>query len=261
VARPQGGDPDDGSRGTDDRARDPDDGSRDQNDRAHDSPRWGTGRVEAFSDGVFAIAITLLVLEIKVDPSAFDHLARALAHEWPAYLAYVTSFLTVGGVWLSHHALFSRLRYVDAVLLRINLVLLLVVSFLPFPTGVLAEALHANNRAERVAIGFYGLTALALDMVQRLGVRYALSRPDMLEAPPPDEIDVQTPAARKENRAAAVSAIVYASAIAVGVVLVPRVAVIAYLVVAVRGALVIGAGGRVSVPWVSRRVRRIPGFR
>ena len=96
----------------------------------------------------------------------------------------MTSFLTVGGVWLSHHALFSRLRYVDAVLLRINLGLLLVVSFLPFPTGVLAQALHANNRAERIAIAFYGLTALALDMVQRLGVRYAVARPDMLEAPP-----------------------------------------------------------------------------
>ena len=54
------------------------------------SQRWATGRVEAFSDGVFAIAITLLVLEIKIDPSQFDHLWRALADEWPAYLAYVS---------------------------------------------------------------------------------------------------------------------------------------------------------------------------
>jgi TMEM175 potassium channel family protein len=233
----------------------------DPQDGGRDLPRWGTSRVEAFSDGVFAIAITLLVLEINVDPSEYDHLARALAHEWPAYLAYVTSFLTVGGVWLSHHALFSRLRYVDAVLLRINLVLLLIVSFLPFPTGVLAEALHANNHAERIAIGFYGVTALVLDMVQRLGVRYALSRPDMLEAPPADEVDVQTPATRQENRATALTAVAYGSAIVVGIVLVPRVAVIAYLVVAVRNALVIGAGGRLSVPWVSKQVRRIPGVR
>ena len=78
--------------------------------------RWETGRVEAFSDGVFAIAITLLVLEIRIDPAHFDHLWRALADEWPSYLAYVTSFLTVGGVWLAHHGLFSRLRYVDPVL-------------------------------------------------------------------------------------------------------------------------------------------------
>ena len=233
----------------------------DEDDDGRELPRWGTGRVEAFSDGVFAIAITLLVLEIRVDPADFDHLARALAHEWPAYLAYVTSFLTVGGVWLSHHALFSRLRYVDAVLLRINLVLLLVVSFLPFPTGVLAQALHANNRAERVAIAFYGLTALALDMVQRLGVRYAVARPDMLEAPPSDEVGVQDEPTRHENRAAALSAAVYTAVIVVGIVLVPRLAVIAYLLVAVRSALVIGAGGRLSVPWVSKQVRRIPGFR
>jgi len=238
-------------------------GADDDRSGRDELPRWGTGRVEAFSDGVFAIAITLLVLELKIDPSDYDHLAHALLHEWPAYLAYVTSFLTVGGVWLSHHGLFSRLRYVDGLLLRINLLLLLVVSFLPFPTGVLAQALHANDRAERVAIGFYGLTALALDMVQRLGVRYALSRPDMLEIPPSDELDEQdaptsTP---RENRGAALSAAVYTGTIVFGVVLVPRLAVIAYLLLAVRNALVIGAGGRLSVPWVSKQVRRIPGLR
>ena len=67
--------------------------------------RWSPGRLEAFSDGVFAIAITLLVLEIRIDPAEFDHLWRALADEWPSYLAYVTSFLTMGGVWLAHHRL------------------------------------------------------------------------------------------------------------------------------------------------------------
>jgi uncharacterized membrane protein len=69
--------------------------------------RWDTGRVEAFSDGVLAIAITLLVLEIHVDTSALEHPWRALADEWPAYLAFVTSFLTIGGVWLAHHGLFT----------------------------------------------------------------------------------------------------------------------------------------------------------
>ena len=72
--------------------------------------RWSPGRLEAFSDGVLAIAITLLVLEIKIEPSEFDHLWRALADEWPSYLAYVTSFLTIGAVWLAHHALFVRLQ-------------------------------------------------------------------------------------------------------------------------------------------------------
>ena len=72
-------------------------------------PRWDKGRVEVFSDGVFAIAITLLVLDISLAPSDYDHLRHALLNEWPAYLAYVTSFLTVGSVWIAHHSLFSRL--------------------------------------------------------------------------------------------------------------------------------------------------------
>jgi uncharacterized membrane protein len=72
--------------------------------------RWETNRVEAFSDGVFAIAITLLVLEIHVQAADFDHLLRALLDQWPAYLAYVTSFLTVGSVWIAHHNLYTHLR-------------------------------------------------------------------------------------------------------------------------------------------------------
>jgi hypothetical protein len=74
-----------------------------------DLPRIGSGWV-AFAGTYLAIAITLLVLEIKIEPPGFSHLWRALAEEWPAYLAYVTSFLTIGGVWLAHHALFERLR-------------------------------------------------------------------------------------------------------------------------------------------------------
>jgi uncharacterized membrane protein len=222
-------------------------------DQRHATPRWGTGRVEAFSDGVFAIAITLLVLEIKIDPSDYGHLGTALAHEWPSYLAYVTSFLTVGSVWIAHHALFSRLRYIDPVLLRINLLLLMVAAFLPFPTGVLAEALHASNRAERVAIGFYGLTALAIELVLRAGVRYAAARPH-LAAEPPDESPpvVDQPA----SRWASLTAAVYSLAIVFGIVLAPRVAVIAYLAIAARGALVVGSSGRLNIPWITGRLRR-----
>src|ERR1700754_4994790 len=98
--------------------------------------RWETNRVEAVSDGVFAIAITLLVLEITIEPDQYDHLGRALLDEWPAYLAYATSFLTVGSVWIAHHSLYSHLRYIDPWLLRTNLLLLLAAAFLPFPTAV-----------------------------------------------------------------------------------------------------------------------------
>ncbi len=141
--------------------------------------RWNTGRVEAFSDAVFAIAITLLVLEIKIAPADFEHLRHALVHEWPAYLAYVTSFLTVGSVWIAHHNLFSRLRFIDPTMLRLNLLLLMATSFLPFPTSVLAEALHTGGTAERTAVVFYGAAALVIELLLRAGLRYAESRPEL----------------------------------------------------------------------------------
>ena len=102
--------------------------------------RWSTSRTEAFSDGVFAIAITLLVLEIDVPETAYDDLWQGILDQWPAYLAYVTSFLTIGGIWLAHHGGFARLAFVDRRVMRLNLLLLMVVSFLPFPTRLVAEA-------------------------------------------------------------------------------------------------------------------------
>jgi uncharacterized membrane protein len=111
-------------------------------DEEASSRGWDRGRLDAFSDGVFAIAITILVLEIKVPPD-LRHLGHDLEHEWPDYLAYVTSFLTIGGVWIAHHRLFSRVRVLDATMVQLNLLLLLLTAFLPFPTAVLAEALRA----------------------------------------------------------------------------------------------------------------------
>src|SRR5262249_16780812 len=110
--------------------------------------RWDTGRTEAFSDGVFAIAITLLVLDIRVPPSEFDHLWRAILHEWPSYLGFATSFLTTGGIWLAHHGIFRRLRYANRRVMQVNLLLLMAVSFLPYPTRLVAEAIRSES-AER----------------------------------------------------------------------------------------------------------------
>jgi len=73
--------------------------------------RWETTRTEAFSDGVFSIASTLLVLDIAIPASELDDLWSAIAHQWPPYLAYATSFITIGGIWLAHHSVFSRLQY------------------------------------------------------------------------------------------------------------------------------------------------------
>jgi uncharacterized membrane protein len=114
----------------------------------------GKGRLEAFSDGVFAIVATLLVLELHV-PEATDNLGLALLAQWPAYLAYLTSFATIGIIWVNHHALFERLRSVDRPLLFINLLLLLFVSLIPFPTALVGRYAMAGADSH-VAAAVYG---------------------------------------------------------------------------------------------------------
>jgi uncharacterized membrane protein len=107
-----------------------------------------TNRVEAFSDGVFAIAITLLILEIKVphDLAPPATLARALAHQWPSYLAFVTSFFTILIMWVNHHRLFTHIGRCDDRLLFYNGLLLLGIAAVPFPTALVAEYLgHAGQ--------------------------------------------------------------------------------------------------------------------
>jgi uncharacterized membrane protein len=121
------------------------------------SRRWQTGRTEAFSDGVFAIAITLLVLDLAVPESEFHDLWHGIAHQWPSYLGFATSFLTVGGIWLAHHGIFGRLQYANSRVVQINLLLLMAISFLPFPTRLVAQAIR-NENAERAAVIFYGIS-------------------------------------------------------------------------------------------------------
>jgi uncharacterized membrane protein len=112
-------------------------------------------RVEAFSDGVFAIAITLLVLTIA-EPSHYRDLGRELASRWPSLAAYVVSFAVIGIMWFNHHSIFGQFERVDRGLLFLNLVLLMTVAFLPYPTGVLGEAL-ARQQGERTAAVVYGV--------------------------------------------------------------------------------------------------------
>lgn len=142
--------------------------------------RWGTARTEAFSDGVFAIAVTLLVLEISVPASDFDDLWQGIADQWPSYLAYVTSFTAIGGMWLAHHGIFRRLRYVNDAVMRVNLLLLMVVAFLPFPTRLAAEAI-GDADAERAAVIFYGSTLLVISILFWILWRAVLSDRKLLE--------------------------------------------------------------------------------
>jgi uncharacterized membrane protein len=141
--------------------------------------QFDSARIEALSDGVFAIAITLLVLEISVPEDAYDDLLRAILDQWPSYLAYVTSFLTIGMAWFIHHAIFRRMRLADATVLRLNLLLLMVVSFLPFPTRLLAEAVD-NRAAERTAVFFYGGILVAMLLLLAALARYVASRESLL---------------------------------------------------------------------------------
>jgi uncharacterized membrane protein len=138
------------------------------------------GRLEAFSDGVFAIAITLLVLELGVEEGAEAHLLHSLLHEWPAYLAYFTSFLTIGVIWLQHSAITGALRTADGTLYRLNLLVLLLAGFVPFPTRLLSEFIGERD-PERVAAVFYGLTLLALALALTAFVRYAAEHPRLVK--------------------------------------------------------------------------------
>jgi uncharacterized membrane protein len=113
------------------------------------------GRVEAFSDGVFAIAITLLVLTIA-QPSDYSQLARQLLERWPSLAAYVVSFLVIGIMWLNHHTVFSYVLRIDRGFFYRNLVLLMTVVFIPYPTEVFGEALR-TGAGERTAAVFYSI--------------------------------------------------------------------------------------------------------
>jgi uncharacterized membrane protein len=121
--------------------------------------RGDTGRLEAFSDGVFAIAVTLLILDVRVEQTSEESLAGALHHALPEIGAYVASFLQIGIMWANHHALFRLIDRVDQLMLLFNLLLLGCVSFLPLPTRLVAE--HTTGADARTAVLLYGGTLTA----------------------------------------------------------------------------------------------------
>jgi len=129
-----------------------------------------TGRVEAFSDGVFAIAITLLILEIKVprlpdDSSSLD-LVYALIQLWPSFFAFFGSFVAILIMWINHHGYFNMIRTIDSKFIYANGFLLLLVTFVPFPTAVLAQ--YVNTQGRNVAAAFYCGTYLVINMAYNL---------------------------------------------------------------------------------------------
>jgi uncharacterized membrane protein len=129
-------------------------------------------RLEAFSDGVFAIAITLMVLEIAIPAVKGEHLLHELIHEWPVYLTYFVSFMTIGAVWMEHSALVDALDHIDGIFMRLNLVLLLFCAFLPFPTRLMSE-FAGDIPGERVAVVFYGAVLLMMTLMLLVMGRHA----------------------------------------------------------------------------------------
>jgi uncharacterized membrane protein len=115
------------------------------------------GRLEAFSDGVFAVAITLLALNLAVDGPGHGSLADQLADKWPAFVAYLISFFTIGIIWVNHHALVSNIATVSRLLLFLNLVLLLFVVMVPFATATVADYLAHRGFDASVAVAVYGI--------------------------------------------------------------------------------------------------------
>lgn len=118
-------------------------------------------RLEAFSDGVFAIAITLLALNLQVPSRSGHGLPRALGHQWPAYAAYVVSFMVIGIIWMNHHSMLRSVRLVDRRVLVVNLLLLLTVGLIPFATALLAAYLRAGFDG-RVAAAVYSGVMFAM---------------------------------------------------------------------------------------------------
>lgn len=113
--------------------------------------------MEAFSDGVFAIAITLLILAVGIEHAPEGDLSKELLDLWPAYLAYAFSFLTIGIMWINHHSLFRHFARADRILLLLNILLLMMIAFVPFPTLIVAEFARSETEGRAAAL-LYGIT-------------------------------------------------------------------------------------------------------
>jgi uncharacterized membrane protein len=143
-----------------------------------------TNRLEAFSDGVFAIAITLLVLELNVPTG--DHLWHDLKGEWPSFAAFFVSFWVIGIIWVNHHGVMDHLARADRGVLYLNLLLLFTVVFIPFPTALLAEHLK-SGADEQVAAIVYSGAFLAMSISYGVLWSYITNRKQLLGVELTDE--------------------------------------------------------------------------
>jgi uncharacterized membrane protein len=148
-----------------------------------------TARVETFADGVMAIAITLLILEVRVPHPTSGSLVTALAREWPSYAGYVVSFLTIGIIWVNHHQMFKLIARVTHGFLMLNVIFLMAIAFLPFPTALVADYIRVPD-SRKAATVVYGLTMIAIAVMFNVVWRSA-SRNGRLLIPGVDKAGVE----------------------------------------------------------------------
>lgn len=186
----------------------------------------GTARVEAFSDGVLAVAITLLVLDLKVPHVEPGSVWPALLDQWPGYAAYVTSFLSIGIMWMNHHSLFVMIARADRKLLFVNLLLLLLIVTVPFSTSLVAEYLTHPGFNGKIAMAIYSGQSFLMGLGFAALWGYPLTHPRLLA----DGVDVA--AARRAFPRFAIGSAVYGALVAVSF-LNPAVALALHVSVAV----------------------------
>ena len=138
-----------------------------------------TSRVEAFSDGVFAVAITLLVLDLHI-PVTHGSLVNGLADEWPAFAAFAISFLVIGIVWVNHHTLYHLLSHTDRVMLFLNLGLLMTVVLIPFVTALFADYVTTGGSEASIAGVLYNADMLLMGITFQLAVQWVNGHHDLL---------------------------------------------------------------------------------
>jgi len=185
-------------------AREPEDG--DESGEALEQTS-DTARLETFSDGVIAIAITLLILEVRVPAGVPGRdLVGAVVHQWPSYAGYAVSFLTIGVIWVNHHHMFKLIGRTTHAFLMINVVFLMTIAFLPWPTALVAEYIRDPD-GRRVAAVVYGLTMVAIAVMFNVVWLYASREGRLLR----EQIDAET--LNRTYRSYLLGPIVYGSAV------------------------------------------------
>jgi len=186
----------------------------------------GTTRLETLSDGVFAIAMTLLVLDLRPPARQGTTLAKGLADQWPAYVGFVASFLFIAVVWTNHHATFREIHSTDRGLTWANLGILFGTVLLPFPTAVLADAFRGGIRAdEQTAACLYAALAVLMTLAW-LGLFFRLDRRSY-----PGPIDARLAPWRTQMLRPIVGSLGYTLGALLGFVIAPTLSLILFVAV------------------------------